>query len=203
MIRRLAEVDSTMNAAAGLPVGSVVVADSQTAGRGRAGRTWEAPPGTALLATFVLPPDPIVVFRAGVAAARACGPDVRLKWPNDLMLDGRKLGGVLAEIRGERALVGIGVNLTSAPEGAAMLRVDRDRLLDSLVLELQSLAQTPATSVMAAYRELSETLGQRVQVETPAGLVEGTAEAVRLDGALIVDGRPIVVGDVRRLRRSS
>jgi len=192
-----------MNAAAGLPVGSVVVADSQTAGRGRAGRTWEAPPGTALLATFVLPPDPIVVFRAGVAAARACGPDVRLKWPNDLMLDGRKLGGVLAEIRGERALVGIGVNLTSAPEGAAMLRVDRDRLLDSLVLELQSLAQTPATSVMAAYRELSETLGQRVQVETPAGLVEGTAEAVRLDGALIVDGRPIVVGDVRRLRRSS
>ncbi|TME17841.1 MAG: biotin--[acetyl-CoA-carboxylase] ligase [Chloroflexi bacterium] len=203
MIRRLAEVDSTMNAAAGLPVGSVVVADSQTAGRGRAGRTWEAPPGTALLATFVLPADPIVVFRAGVAAARACGPDVRLKWPNDLMLDGRKLGGVLAEIRGERALVGIGVNLTSAPEGAAMLRVDRDRLLDSLVLELQSLAQTPATSVMAAYRELSETLGQRVQVETPAGLVEGTAEAVRLDGALIVDGRPIVVGDVRRLRRSS
>jgi len=192
-----------MNAAAGLPVGSVVVADSQTAGRGRAGRTWEAPPGTALLATFVLPADPIVVFRAGVAAARACGPDVRLKWPNDLMLDGRKLGGVLAEIRGERALVGIGVNLTSAPEGAAMLRVDRDRLLDSLVLELQSLAQTPATSVMAAYRELSETLGQRVQVETPAGLVEGTAEAVRLDGALIVDGRPIVVGDVRRLRRSS
>jgi len=192
-----------MNAAAGLPVGSVVVADSQTAGRGRAGRTWEAPPGTALLATFVLPPDPIVVFRAGVAAARACGPDVRLKWPNDLMLDGGKLGGVLAEIRGERALVGIGVNLTSAPEGAAMLRVDRDRLLDSLVLELQSLAQTPATSVMAAYRELSETLGQRVQVETPAGLVEGTAEAVRLDGALIVDGRPIVVGDVRRLRRSS
>ena len=192
-----------MNAAAGLPVGSVVVADSQTAGRGRAGRTWEAPPGTALLATFVLPADPIVVFRAGVAAARACGPDVRLKWPNDLMLDGRKLGGVLAEIRGERALVGIGVNLTSAPEGAAMLRVDRDRLLDSLVLELHSLAQTPATSVMAAYRELSETLGQRVQVETPAGLVEGTAEAVRLDGALIVDGRPIVVGDVRRLRRSS
>ena len=192
-----------MNAAAGLPVGSVVVADSQTAGRGRAGRTWEAPPGTALLATFVLPADPIVVFRAGVAAARACGPDVRLKWPNDLMLDGRKLGGVLAEIRGERALVGIGVNLTSAPEGAAMLRVDRDRLLDSLVLELQSLALTPATSVMAAYRELSETLGQRVQVETPAGLVEGTAEAVRLDGALIVDGRPIVVGDVRRLRRSS
>ena len=192
-----------MNAAAGLPVGSVVVADSQTAGRGRAGRTWEAPPGTALLATFVLPPDPIVVFRAGVAAARACGPDVRLKWPNDLMLDDRKLGGVLAEIRGERALVGIGVNLTSAPEGAAMLRVDRDWLLDSMVQELQSLAQTPAVSVMAAYRELSETLGQRVQVETPAGLVEGTAEAVRLDGALIVDGRPIVVGDVRRLRRSS
>ncbi len=192
-----------MNAAAGLPIGSVVVADSQTAGRGRAGRSWQAPPGTALLATFVLPPDPIVVFRAGVAAARACGLRVRLKWPNDLMLDGRKLGGVLAEIRDERALVGIGVNLTWAPEGAAMLGVDRDGLVDSLLRELRSLSETPAASVMAAYRELSETLGQRVRVETPAGPVEGIAEAVRLDGALVVGGRPIIVGDVRRLRRSS
>src|SRR4030088_3055898 len=111
-----------------MPLGSVVVADHQTAGRGggRRGRSWEAPPGSGLFVTFVLEPSPIIVFAAGVAAAEACGRGVQLKWPNDLVLDDRKLGGILAEIRNDHALVGIGINLSWAPEGAAELDDDRD-----------------------------------------------------------------------------
>src|SRR5439155_1173058 len=87
-IVRLASVTSTQEVARGLPVGSIVVADHQTAGRGRLDRRWEAPPGSALLASFVLEPRPLLSLAAGIGAAEACGPDVRLKWPNDLMQRG-------------------------------------------------------------------------------------------------------------------
>ena len=109
-----------------MPLGSVVVADHQTAGRGRHGRSWEAPPGSGLFVTFVLPHSPLVVFAAGVAAAEACGGEVLLKWPNDHVLHEGKLGGLLAEIRNERAAVGIGSNLSRAPHRAARLGRGRD-----------------------------------------------------------------------------
>src|ERR1051326_992056 len=117
----LGTVASTQEAARELPIGSVVVADHQTAGRGRLGRRWEAPPGSALLASFVLRPHRLLSLAAGVAAAEACGPDVRLKWPNDLLLRGRKPGGILVEATSDKAICGIGINLTCAPEGAAKL----------------------------------------------------------------------------------
>jgi len=114
-IVRLASTPSTQEVARGLPLGSAVVADHQTAGRGRLGRTWEAPPGTALLASFVLPARPLASLAAGVAAAHACGPASRLKWPNDVLLGGAKLAGLLAELHGDRVIVGIGINLSWAP----------------------------------------------------------------------------------------
>ena len=200
MIHRFEQVDSTMTAARDLPVGDAAVADYQTAGRGRLGRRWEGPPGSGLFVTFVLGLDPLVVFRCGVAAAEACGPDVRLKWPNDLMLGGRKMGGVLGEAYGDRALVGIGVNLTWAPPGAAMLGEERDPVLDRLApLVARWSAEDPA-AVVKRWSALSETLGQRVRVEMPGETFEGTAQKVGLDGALIVSGRRVVAGDVTRLR---
>ncbi|HLQ62101.1 MAG TPA: biotin--[acetyl-CoA-carboxylase] ligase, partial [Candidatus Acidoferrales bacterium] len=117
----LESVTSTQEVARGLPLGSVVVADHQTAGRGRADRVWETPPGTALLASFVVPPQPLLSLACGVAAAEACGARVRLKWPNDLLLGGRKVGGILVEAGPRKAVVGIGINLSWAPPGAARL----------------------------------------------------------------------------------
>lgn len=183
-----------------MPLGSVVLADHQTAGRGRLGRRWEAPPGSGLFATFVVEPSPIVVFAAGVAAAEACGRGVQLKWPNDLMLDERKLGGVLAEIRNDHALVGIGINLTWAPEGAARLDDDRDALLDRLLPLMATWTEAEPESVLQRWRELSWTLGQTVRVELGGEVIEGLAEDVAADGALVVGGRRVIAGDVTRVR---
>ena len=101
---RLGSVTSTQDVARDLPVGSIVVADHQTAGRGRLDRRWEAPPGSALLVSFVLERNPLLSLAAGVAAAHACGPSVRLKWPNDLLVGERKLGGILVEATPEERL---------------------------------------------------------------------------------------------------
>ena len=182
-----------------MPVGSVVVADHQTAGRGRRGRAWEAPPGSGLFATFVLTPSPLIVFAAGVAAAEACGRGVRLKWPNDLVLDDRKLGGILAEIRGDRALVGIGINLGWAPEGATMLGEEREPLLLRLLPLLAGWVRASPRVVVERWRELSWTLGQQVRVEIGGEVFEGLAEDVAEDGALLVGGRRVVAGDVTRI----
>ena len=200
MLHRLRTVNSTQEAAAGLALGSVVVADHQTAGRGRRGRSWDAPPGSGLFATFVLVPSPVIVFAAGVAAAEACARGVRLKWPNDLVLDERKLGGILAEIRGDRALVGIGINLSWAPEGAAMLGEDREPLLNRLLPLVASWAEASSQAVLQRWRELSWTLGQQVRVEIGGEVIEGLAEDVAEDGALLVGGRRVIAGDVTRVR---
>src|SRR5215472_1231374 len=131
-VLRLGSVSSTQDVARELPIGSIVVADHQSAGRGRLDRRWEAPPGTALLASFVLPRHPLLSLAAGVAAAEACGEGVGLKWPNDLMIGGRKAGGILVEVTDDRAIAGIGINLTAAPPGAAAVDQPRDDLLEKL-----------------------------------------------------------------------
>jgi BirA family biotin operon repressor/biotin-[acetyl-CoA-carboxylase] ligase len=197
---RLASTPSTQDAARGLPLGSVVVADQQTAGRGRLGRRWDAPPGSALLASFVLPSRPLASLAAGVAAAVACGESVRLKWPNDLLVDGRKLAGILVEQRGGRCVVGIGVNLTWAPPGAGRLEADRDRLLERLKAELERWFAADDSEVLAAWRTWSDTLGRRVRVELPGETFEGWAEDVAEDGSLLVGGRAVTAGDVIHLR---
>lgn len=150
-VLRFGQVGSTMDiaaefAASGEPEGLVVVADEQTAGRGRAGRTWQAPPGSALLLTVVLRPDVpgdrlgVLAPLAGVAVAEAVEAETGLacwlKWPNDLWLGernaGRKAAGVLASARlaGDRSayvLLGIGINVstppTALPAGATSLAV--------------------------------------------------------------------------------
>ena len=198
---RLASVTSTQEVARDLPIGAVVVADHQTAGRGRLDRQWVAPPGSALLASFVLEPHPLLSLAAGVAAAEACGPDVRLKWPNDLMLRGRKLGGILVEVSGGKAVVGIGINLTSAPPGAARLGLPRDDLVERLRAKLAAWTSASSSQILARWRQLSVTLGRRVRVELPGHTFEGTAEDIAEDGALLVDGQRVGAGDVIHLRQ--
>jgi len=138
-----------------LPEGALVVADHQTAGRGRLGRRWEVPTGTAILCSVLLkPPEsrnaPELALVAGIAVAdtieRASDLAVQLKWPNDVMLRRMKVAGILAEMRDGAVIVGIGVNVNQSqeelPERAGSLRSltgrtwDRDLLLESLLDDL-------------------------------------------------------------------
>jgi BirA family transcriptional regulator, biotin operon repressor / biotin---[acetyl-CoA-carboxylase] ligase len=196
---RLESVSSTQDAARALPIGSIVVADHQTAGRGRLDRSWESRPGSALLVSFVLPPNLLLSLAAGVAAAEACGSGVRLKWPNDLLLGGAKLGGILVEATPGKAICGIGINLGWSPTGAARLDEDRDRLLEKLRVELQRWSAAKPEVVLARWRELSDTLGRRVRVELPGSVIVGTAEDIGPGGELIVDGVSVTVGSVTHL----
>jgi len=195
-IVRLAVVTSTQDVARELPIGSVVVADHQTAGRGRLAHRWEAPPGTALLVSFVLAPNPLLSLAAGVAAAEACGRGVKLKWPNDLLLDGSKVGGILVEASPAKAICGIGINLTWAPEGAAQLNEPRDVLLERLVPALERWAAAPAGEVIARWRELSDTIGKRVRIELGDRIVEGIARDIDGAGSLVVGGEHVSAGSL-------
>ncbi len=202
-IVQLGAVPSTQEAARGLPVGTAVVAQFQSAGRGRLDRRWEAPWGSALLATFVFPPRSLALFRAGIAAARACGPGVRLKWPNDVLLEGRKVGGLLAEQHAGRCLVGMGINLSWSPPGAARLGVPREDLLGDLIPSLEEWWSRADADILEEWRQRSDTLGRTVRVELPNEIIEGAAEALDPDGALVVGGRRVVVGDVVYLRATA
>lgn len=196
---RRKSVTSTQDVARDLPIGSVVVADHQTAGRGRLENRWEAPPGTALLISFVLAPNRLLSLAAGVAAAEACGPGVRLKWPNDLLLEDRKVGGILVEATPTKAVCGIGINLTWAPEGAAQLDLPRGQVLRRLLPAVEKWSSASPEAVLARWRELSDTLGRRVRVGLPGRAFEGTAQDIDSNGALIVDGTLVSAGSLTHL----
>lgn len=193
---RLGTVTSTQDIARDLPIGSVVVADHQTAGRGRLSHKWETKAGSALLVSFVLEPNPLLSLAAGVAAAEACGPGVRLKWPNDLLLDGRKVGGILVEASASKAICGIGINLTWAPKGAATLGEPRDQVLEKLRIAITRWSAAPAAQVIARWRELSDTIGKRVRVDLPDQVIEGVAQDIDANGNLVVDGLRVSAGSV-------
>ena len=217
-------------ARAGERAGLVVVAEAQTAGRGRLDRSWVSPPRAGLTFSVLLRPDlppvrwPWLPLWTGLAVADALRArvevDTELKWPNDVVLGrgageqlaGRKVCGVLAEVPETGALVvGIGLNVTTTQEElpheqATSLRLagarttDRDTVLRAVLRSLSSVLADPDAAT-AAYRERCGTLGRRVRVELPAGrAVEGLAEAVDDDGRLVVDGTPYGVGDVVHLR---
>jgi BirA family biotin operon repressor/biotin-[acetyl-CoA-carboxylase] ligase len=177
-------------------VGHIVVADQQTDGRGRLGRVWTSPPG-GLYATFIVPNDRLLAVRAGLAAARALealGVAMQLKWPNDLVVGERKLGGILIEADADVARVGVGINLTTSPLGDATnlfdlgVRVDRDALVRAIHRQL--LAQESEAHVLDNYRTHSATLGRRVRVDVGAGrTLDGRAVAIDALGRLLVETR--------------
>ncbi len=218
-------VDSTNNkvkelAQEGAPEGTVVVAERQGAGRGRRGRGWFSPPGgiyfSVLLRPRLTPEDlPRVTLMSAVAVARALrdatGLDVKIKWPNDLLLEGRKLAGILTEMSAEAdsigfLVVGVGVNANvdrsayppDLQEGVASLAaslgrpVERSLLLVSMLEAFdrlyRELLDGGFASILEEWKNLSSTLGSSVCVSTVEGCYEGTAVEVEPDGALLVRG---------------
>ncbi len=207
----------------GEPPGLVVVAEQQTDGRGRLARSWVSPPRAGLTFSVLLGPDlfPAAWARpgwlplwGGLAVARAlreqAGLDAVLKWPNDVLVGGRKLGGLLAELPVPgRAVLGIGLNVSTlrtelpvptatsmALEGATT--VDRDTVVRAV---LRSVSAVLTQAAPDGYRALCSSIGSAVRVELPDGrAATGLASAVDEDGRLVVDGRAYSAGDVVHLR---
>lgn len=229
--------DLLAQAASGAPEGTVLAAETQTAGRGRMGRTWLSPPGAALMFSVLLRPTAVPPGRrgwlpllAGVAIASGLrgetGLDVGLKWPNDVLIGGGKLAGVLAEQSADAIVTGAGINVSTRRAelpvetatslllaGARDLR--RDRLLRAVLAEFERLylawagppspGDPDAAGLRARYRGCCVTLGHQVRAELPGGgAVSGTALDVDGAGALqlLTPGglRTISAGDIVHLR---
>lgn len=218
----------------GAAEGYAVVASHQSAGRGRLDRRWEAPMGTALAMSFLLRPDGVPVARwpwlpllAGVAVVdgvrQATGVAAVLKWPNDVLLDGGKLAGILTERvetpSGPAAVVGIGLNVAQSPDqlplGGISLRVvtgEFEQETDAVVLDAvashlaaryeqwRAAAGDPVASKLAGdYARHCDTIGRDVRAELPGGAtVEGRAVGVDGSGRLLIattaEGDPVAVG---------
>ncbi|MFM8856574.1 MAG: biotin--[acetyl-CoA-carboxylase] ligase [Actinomycetota bacterium] len=230
LVRRIESTGSTNDdldraAQSGAPDRLVLVADHQTAGRGRLDRKWEAPAGANLLVSILfrtVPDRPHRLTQAvALAAVRACRAvttnspheiDVSLKWPNDIVIGSRKLAGILASASTSRltrivddvevgipehVVVGLGLNVGWAPDGAARLGefrsdIHRDDVLVELLAALDDIFDSCVTvresdEFHESYRRNLSTLGRAVRVELPSGSVlEGRALGVGVDGRLEV-----------------
>lgn len=210
----------------GAPEGTVVIASEQSAGRGRLGRAWASPPGGLWLSVILRPRLPAaqwprLAFAVSVAVARALertlNVPAQVKWPNDLVLDGRKLGGVLLEAAGGYVVVGIGLNvnvcISTLPADLAPVAtsleehlgrpVDLVGVTQAILRDLEDayhVALDDPRALMEQWRVRSITLGQHVQVVGAGALFEGVAEGVDDDGALLVRTkealRRVVASDV-------
>jgi BirA family biotin operon repressor/biotin-[acetyl-CoA-carboxylase] ligase len=203
------------------PEFTVVVTTNQTAGRGRLGRTWVAPPGTTIAVSVLLKPTegmswlPLLAGLAMTRAVRSLIGDheVTLKWPNDVHVDGLKVSGLLAElVPGVGVVMGAGLNLTMdaselpTPTSTSLTLVGAsevdlvDRALAAYLGELRELYYGGG-DIRALVSAECSTIGRRVRVELPGGDdLYGTATALDEEGRLIVDGRAIAAGDVTHLR---
>jgi BirA family transcriptional regulator, biotin operon repressor / biotin---[acetyl-CoA-carboxylase] ligase len=239
-------VDSTSKLACalareGAPEGTVVLAEEQTRGRGRGDHTWFSPPGLGLYLSLVLrPPEkwmhmPVFGVLGGVAAARAVrestGLDARLKWPNDVLIQDRKAGGILAEVFSSQAgrepilVLGIGLNVHHGPEELpphtpiqptslaieGWTEPDRTRLAASVVLQVEDLyvAMKPhgIASLERAFHAVWAERDWWVELDGPPPLIEGRARTLDLEGGCLVledhEGKalPVPLNRFLRLKR--
>jgi BirA family transcriptional regulator, biotin operon repressor / biotin---[acetyl-CoA-carboxylase] ligase len=194
----------------GAPHGAMVTADEQTAGRGRHGRGWVTPPGVAIAASLILREwDDLLSLRAGLAVADVAGRAAKVKWPNDVWLDGRKVAGVLVETRNgsDWAVLGIGVNVALDPatlppvvaEIAGTLGRPADAVeptLEELLTALERRLAQPAADALADLRERDVLRGRRVRYVGGEGVAAGIDES----GALLVESEdgtvPVATGEV-------
>jgi BirA family biotin operon repressor/biotin-[acetyl-CoA-carboxylase] ligase len=181
-------------AAAGVPHGTLVTAAEQSAGRGRQGRTWAAAPGRALLCSVVVrDPPALLPLVTGVAVAEVVGPDAGLKWPNDVLVSGRKVAGILVEGRPQEgwAVVGIGLNVAVRIEDfpadlrsrAGTLGLEPDAIEPTLAAVLARLGDwlaADAAAVVAAVRERDALLGRSVRWAGGRGVGAGVDASGRL-----------------------
>lgn len=177
-------------AAAGAPHGTLVTAGEQTAGRGRQGREWVAPPRSSVLMSVVLREfDPLLPLRAAVAVAETVGSD-EIKWPNDVWLGGRKVAGILVEGRPAEAwaVLGIGVNVVAVefPAELNAVAVDDGRSVNEVLAALLgALGQwLGGSDVLRAWRRRDALLGRTIGWVGGAG---GVAAGIDDSGALLVD----------------
>ncbi len=216
-------LEASRLAAEGCAEGVLAIAETQTAGKGRRGRHWESPPGQGIYVSLVLRPRlpldrvPLLTLMTAVAVAEAIhavtGAAPRIKWPNDILLNGRKIAGVLSEVASEidavgYAIVGLGINVNTPLDAlpdrplypASSLAVelgapvDRARLLAAWLDRMEVwrdrlAAEGGIPRVLARWRALAGTLGQTFVVRTGHGNGEFRARAVDVDddGALIVE----------------
>lgn len=210
--------------------GTVVIADSQDKGRGRLGRVWISPPGVNIYMSVVLMPRlrPRDVSLITVMSAVACtsalrnitGLEVTIKWPNDLMIQNRKLGGILTEFKTKKhkitsVIVGIGINVnidvhkfpkdikykvTSLKQEGGV-SYSRALLVAEILNEMdkwyKGLTILGKEHVLDAWKNLTSTLGRRVIIVTPHETLTGTAESIDNEGMLIVR---LTSGKIKRIR---
>lgn len=205
-------------AAQGAAEGTIVVAETQSGGRGRVGRAWSSPRG-GIYFSVILRPDikpgealrlPLV---AGIAVAQAIKRETdlepRLKWPNDILIDSKKVGGILTEMSAEMdrldwVIIGIGLNVNTlrgsfpheVEESATSLmeaggkEIPRIKLLQGILAEFESLygslAESGVEPLRLRWKALSNTIGRHVVVTLPSGQIKGLAEDIDSDGALIL-----------------
>jgi BirA family transcriptional regulator, biotin operon repressor / biotin---[acetyl-CoA-carboxylase] ligase len=191
-------------AEAGAPHGTLVTAEKQTAGHGRQGRSWTAPPGSSILMSLLLrdlrPVHALLPLTAAVAVCEAVAPlDCAIKWPNDVWIDGRKAAGILVEGRPQEgwAVLGVGLNVNVRPEDfppelrdtatsvaiASGEEADREEILTALLDRLEALLSESDEAVLAAWRDRDALLGRQVGW----GDGEGRAAGIDDSGALLVD----------------
>jgi BirA family biotin operon repressor/biotin-[acetyl-CoA-carboxylase] ligase len=242
-VRHIASAGSTnadlvAAAAAGAPDRTVLVADLQTAGRGRLGRSWQTPAGAALTVSILLRPRSVPPSRRGwvgallglaalTAVRRRTGLPAELKWPNDLLIGGRKVAGILAELTAAGAMV-VGLGLNVSLEQAELPRADatslllagaqpeslgREQLLAAVLDALGPLldrwdaagGDVDAAGLRAEYLAHCVTVGTAVTIQLPDGArLTGTATDVAPDGSIVIDSaggpRSFTAGDVVHLR---
>jgi BirA family biotin operon repressor/biotin-[acetyl-CoA-carboxylase] ligase len=209
-------IDSTMHAAAGLPLGSIVLAEEQTAGQGRHGHTWHSEPYAGIYCSIVLEPRKLLTLALGLATAESIAVPCDLRWPNDVMIGDRKVAGILVQLVEGRAIAGIGINVNHTafpPElEATSLRlhtgkeVAREPILNALFDAIDTYTALTPDEILTLFTKASSyAAGRRVVVHQPDGIVEGTTAGLTADGFLRVrkdDGTDtlILAGGVRAAR---
>ena len=204
-------------AGAGAPHGTLVTADEQEAGRGRQGRVWTAPAGSAVLMSLILRDlderDALLPLAAAVAVCEAVPVDAAIKWPNDVWVERRKLAGILVEGRPQAgwAVLGLGVNVTTREfppaldEVATSLQLagvstTSESVLGELLESLSKWLGAPPDAVLPAWRSRDALKGERVRWSGGEGIAEGIDDS----GALRVqtDDGPVTLdaGEIHLLR---
>jgi len=199
----------------GAEEGTVVVAETQTKGRGRLGRIWVSPEGKGIYLSILLRPQfspndvAKLTLLSGVAVCEAirihCGITPDIKWPNDLQLHGKKVAGILTELNAETdrvkfVVIGLGLNVNTPmsllPQEATSLKHEAERQISRVELTKEILRQMEHwyllfldegfLPVAQKWRELSVTLGRRIRIQEPQGILEGEAINIDSDGGLLI-----------------
>jgi BirA family transcriptional regulator, biotin operon repressor / biotin---[acetyl-CoA-carboxylase] ligase len=219
VIEHYATLPSTMQAAAGRSIGTIILADEQTAGRGRHGHTWHSEPRSGIYLSMVLKPAPLLTLAFGLATVeaitRTTGIACDLRWPNDVLIGAKKVAGILVELVSGLAIGGIGINVNHAAfppglaEEATSLRLQASRefsraeILLALIPAIDNFQALDPDSILRLFAQSSSyASGRRVRVDQPGGVIEGTTAGLDPSGYLVVrqdDGTDtlILAGGVR------